>query len=46
MIPIAAIDDFLKLFNSVHTKLQFTIKVEGDKINFLDIIILIKQSDI
>ena len=40
-IPNVQIDNFLNMLNSVYPRLQFTIKVGDNKINFLDITILI-----
>jgi len=36
------VQEILNMFNSFHLRLQFTIKVEGDKFNFLDVIIIKK----
>lgn len=40
-------DEILNTFNSLHERLQFTIEVdEGDRLNFLDTTIIIKDNRI
>ena len=34
------IDKFVEVFNASHPRLQFTLEIGGDRLNFLDIIIL------
>jgi len=38
-VPSNRIQDILNMFNLFHPRLQFTIEVEGNKLNFLDVTI-------
>jgi len=35
--PRHKINEFLNTFNSLHPKLQFTLEIGGNKLNFLDV---------
>lgn len=39
-IPKNLIDLTLSTFNSLHSRLQFTVEIGGDSINFLDVTII------
>jgi len=43
-VPSNSIDDILDIFNSFHSRLQFTLEIEGKKLNFLDIIMTINNN--
>jgi len=45
-VPKNKINWILDAFNSFHTRLQFTLEVEGDRINFLDTIIILHNNKI
>ena len=45
-VPLPYINTLLNSFNAVHPRLNFTIEVGGDKINFLDTTILIYDNKI
>ena len=46
-IPSNNIDDTLNIFNSLHTRLQFTMEVSiDDRLNFLDMILIIDSQRI
>lgn len=36
-VPYESINKILDIFNSLHTKIQFTLEVSGEKLNFLDV---------
>jgi len=38
--PADSVNDILKTFNSFHPRLQFTLEIGGDKLNFLDVTIV------
>ena len=45
--PSESIDDILDIFNSLHTRLQFTMEVDIDgKINFLDTMLIIEEQNL
>jgi len=35
--PRHKINEFLNTFNSLHPRLQFTLEIEGNQLNFLDV---------
>jgi len=39
-IPSDSINNILNIFNNLHPRLQFTLEIGGDKINFLDVTII------
>ena len=39
-VPNHLINEFLSSFNSLHPRIQFTLKVEGKRLNFLDVTII------
>jgi len=45
-VPTSKIDSVFKKFNSIHPKLQFTIEIGNNSINFLDVTIIIKDNQI
>jgi len=45
-VPTSKIDFVFKKFNSIHPKLQFTIEIGKNSINFLDTTIIIKDKKI
>lgn len=41
LVPISDVDIILEKFNSYHPRLQFTIEIGNDKINFLNTTVII-----
>ena len=42
-IPLSESNTILQLFNSYYPRFQFTIKKEGNKINFLDVTLIMEE---
>jgi len=40
LAPSNSVNDILNTFNSFYPRLQFTLEIDGDKLNFLDVIIV------
>ncbi|KAG5342013.1 SETMR methyltransferase, partial [Acromyrmex heyeri] len=43
-VSVSKMDSFLSTFNSFHPRLQFTVEVEDNSLNFLDVSIIIKDN--
>jgi len=39
-IPSPSVNDILKIFNGFHPRLQFTVEIGGNQLNFLDVTII------
>ena len=48
VVPSESINDILKIFNSLHIRLQFTMKVDIDglRFSFLDIMLLVEEQSL
>jgi len=45
-VPKTAIDNIVDKFNAHHPRLQFTVEIRGDKINFLNTTIIINSNEL
>jgi len=45
-VPKTTIDSVLTTFNSFHLRIQFTMEIGGDKLNFLDVTLIRNQDKI